>query len=485
VTSWFAVDKAGLAKLLEKRGKSFAIFELVQNAWDTDTGEVRIMLKKLAGKPAAMLIVEDDDPNGFADLAHSYTLFAESVKKNDPTKRGRFNLGEKLVLALCQHAEVASTKGTVIFKADGSREKNRTKTTQGSVFSATIRMNQAEYDEVCDEIHKLIPPVHTIFNGETILQRMPIAEFEASLPTIKADDEGNLARTTRKTVVKVYEPRSGEVASIYEMGIPVVETNDAYHLDVQQKVPVNLDRDNVPPSYLRKLRALVLNETFDKLDPDDAKSTWVSDALAHEDVEADAVDYTMTQRFGKKRAIYDPSDVEANNRLAAEGYAIVHGGSLSKEAWGNVKRFNAAAPAGALRPTPKPYSEDPDADPVDIVPKDKWTRGMIEVAALIQRLGVELLDRDVTVTVVNTSNGFVACYGRDTASMDLNLRRLGHLWFRHWRVRLPAVLDLIIHEFAHHHESNHLSEGYYNALSKLGGQMTELALRKPELFEDL
>lgn len=485
MTSWFAVDKAGLAKLLEKRGKSFAIFELVQNAWDTDTGEVRIMLKKLAGKPAAVLVVEDDDPNGFANLAHAYTLFAESVKKDDPTKRGRFNLGEKLVLALCSEARVASTKGTVIFHSDGLRSKTRARTEKGSVFTATIRMNQAEYDETCEEIHRLIPPIHTTFNGETVLQRMPIAEFEASLPTVKADDEGNLTRTTRKTTVKVYEPLSGEVASIYELGIPVVETNDAYHLDVQQKVPVNLDRDNVPPSYLRKLRALVLNETFDKLDPDDAKSTWVSDALAHEDVEAPAVDFTMTQRFGKKRAIYDPSDVEANNRLASEGYAIVHGGSLSREAWGNVKRFSAATPAGTLRPTPKPYSEDPDADPVDIVSEDKWTVGMNAVAVLIHRLGVELLDRDVTVTVVNTSNGFTACYGRDTASMDLNLRRLGHNWFNTWHKNIAEVLDLIIHEFAHEFESNHLSEGYYNALSKLGGKMAELALRRPELFEDL
>jgi hypothetical protein len=33
---WFDVDKQGLAKLLERRGKAFAIMELIQNAWDTN-----------------------------------------------------------------------------------------------------------------------------------------------------------------------------------------------------------------------------------------------------------------------------------------------------------------------------------------------------------------------------------------------------------------------------------------------------------------
>ena len=32
---WFSVDKQGLGKILERRGgRLFAIFELIQNAWD-------------------------------------------------------------------------------------------------------------------------------------------------------------------------------------------------------------------------------------------------------------------------------------------------------------------------------------------------------------------------------------------------------------------------------------------------------------------
>ncbi len=480
--SWFDVDKEGLAKIIEKRGKSFAIFELIQNAWDTDTDWVKVSLEKIPGKPQARLIVEDNHPDGFTDLTHAYTLFAESEKKGDPSKRGRYNLGEKLVLALCVEATVVSTKGTVVFAQDGTRQKKRTKRESGSVFNAVIRMTQAEFDEVEQEMFFLIPPIPTYYNGTLLEQDQPIKTFEATLQTVKSDEEGNLSRTKRKTVVEVYDAHGlDETAGwIFEMGIPVVETGDKFHVNVLQKVPLSLDRDNVPPSYLRQIRAEVLNATHELLDEEDATAVWVDDALSHDDVEEDAVDSVMTDRFGVKRAVYDPSDPEANNRLVSQGYTLIHGGSLSKEAWGNVRRYGSARASGQIAPTPKPYSQDPNASPVDRVDPSKYTQGMKDVVALIERLGDELLDVPVSVTIVNTSNGFSACFGG--GDFDLNLRRLGHKWFNNWRDNIANVLDLIIHEFGHHYSDNHLSEEYHDALTSLGGRMAALALKKPGIF---
>jgi len=119
---WFDVDKEGLAKIMERRGgKTFAIFELIQNGWDQNVMRVDVSLTPVDGRPAAMLVVEDDDPEGFADLSHAFTLFAESVKKSDPSKRGRFNLGEKLVLACCNLATITTTTGAVEFASTGRR----------------------------------------------------------------------------------------------------------------------------------------------------------------------------------------------------------------------------------------------------------------------------------------------------------------------------------------------------------------------------
>jgi hypothetical protein len=37
---WFTVDKAGLAAILERRGKAFALAELISNAWDSGAQNV-------------------------------------------------------------------------------------------------------------------------------------------------------------------------------------------------------------------------------------------------------------------------------------------------------------------------------------------------------------------------------------------------------------------------------------------------------------
>jgi hypothetical protein len=40
-----------------------------------------------------------------------------------------------------------------------------------------------------------------------------------------------------------------QIAVLYEMGLPIVETGDRWHGNVAPKAPLNRDRDNVPPRY--------------------------------------------------------------------------------------------------------------------------------------------------------------------------------------------------------------------------------------------
>src|SRR5208282_82456 len=106
-------------------------------------------------------------------------------------------------------------------------------------------------------------------NGKLLPTRTLVTTFDAILPTVLADEEGVLRKTTRKTQVSVYEPLPSETPTLYEMGIPVVETGDRFHVDVGQKVPLNMDRDNVTPAYLRAVRVAVLNATHEILDQPD------------------------------------------------------------------------------------------------------------------------------------------------------------------------------------------------------------------------
>ena len=77
------VDPKGLAKLLERKGPEWLVFELVQNAWDTRSEVCHISVEAVPGKPRVHIAVMDEDPDGFKDLSHAWTLFAESEKKDN------------------------------------------------------------------------------------------------------------------------------------------------------------------------------------------------------------------------------------------------------------------------------------------------------------------------------------------------------------------------------------------------------------------
>jgi hypothetical protein len=479
---WFNVDKTGLSKQAEEHGTGRLVGELVQNALDeAGVTQIAVTLALVPGRPLADLAVEDDSPEGFKDLSHAYTLFADSYKRANPEQRGQYNFGEKLVLAVCESASISTTKGTVLFTATGRIEKPRQKRQRGSVFQGRIKMTREEYPHVCDYLRSLLLPENIVvtFNGDRLQPREPLRTFEVSLETPVADDQGVMRPRVRKTQVSIYEPLPGELPSLYEMGLPIVETGDKWHINIGQRVPLNRDRDNVKPAYLQAVRVAVLNAAHDLLTTEeDATAGWCKLAGSDDRCSDQAIKHLIRLRFGDKVAAPDPSDIEAMKAFQAQGGTIVVG--LSKGEWANVKRAGAVLPAGQICPTAKPYSLDPTADPVNVIPEEKWTEGMRKVAEYARFLARELMDVQVTVSVVHTTNNFGACYG--SGRLDFNLLRLGHKWFA--QGISEGVDRLLIHEFAHQYSGDHLSEEYHDALCLLGARLKKLALDKPEAFRE-
>lgn len=478
---WFDVDRRGLSQLIAARGKAMLVHELVQNAWDAPgTTRVTITLSRPAGSRNVTIRVEDDSPEGFKNLAHAFTLFAPSDKKTDATARGRFNLGEKLVIAMCDEASIETTKGTVVFTDDG-RGSSRRKRKAGSVFTGSVKLTADEVAEVMDAARRLIPPpgIATTINGEPLAARAPSATFNASLPTELADAEGVMRATERKCEIRVYDPLPGETPSLYEMGIPVVDTGDRWHVEVMQKVPLNMQRDNVRPSYLARLRALVLEHMYPQLSADDANAVWVHDAFKRhgKNLPAEAVCKVLDLRFGDKRVSFDPSDPEANKRAVAAGYVVVHGSQMSRAEWAVVRHLDAIPAAGRVTPSPQPYSAS--GDPLKILTEDRWTPTMRQVVAYAEELGRRLLGKPIEVVIVNDITWrFAATYG-PASPLTLNLGTLGHRWFEG---ELEPINRLLIHEFSHDRVSDHLDTKFADEHARLGARMVELALAEPELF---
>jgi hypothetical protein len=461
---WFDVDRAGLAKILKRKGVEFAVFELVQNAWDeAGVTKVDVLLQPATGGHA-ILTVEDDSSEGFSDLRHSYTLFAESAKKGNAEQRGRFNLGEKLVLSLCERAKITTTKGAVLFDQNG-RSEVRGKRKHGSLVEMVIKISKAEIKTIEQEITKLLPPttIKTTFNGVEIASRTPAHTFRTILLTEVADAEGALRRTNRTTTVNCYRVNDGETAHIYEMGIPVVEHDCAFHVDVMQKVPLTLDRENVTGRFLTCLRTAIFNATHQDLTTEDITHEWAQTAIESPDAKPEAVKDYMSKRFGEKRVSFDLSDREANNKAVAEGYTLVHGSMLSKAAWSNVREVEAITPAGQMFPT----QPDNVIGHENVEPNDN----MQAVADYAHKLAELLLGCSITVKFGAQASNELASWCSRT--LQFNVTNLGRGWFDLEHNRLK-VDDLIIHEFGHHYESNHLSAKYNDALSKLAAKAMQL-----------
>jgi len=472
---WFAIDKAGLAALTARRDKSFLFAEALANSWDAPgTSRVDVITTRTPGRPEAEIRFVDDSPEGFVDLSHAFTLFATTDKRANAEQRGRFNLGEKLSLAVAKSARITSTKGTLTFDASGRRRSAQPRTTVGTEISLLVPITAAELDAAVDQVMTYIAPVPTFINGVQIPARTSLTTFQAKLPTELQGEDGNMRRTERITDLTLY-PAAAGAGRLYELGIPVCETGDTFDVDIGQKVPLSLERESVTDAYLRRVRAAVLANAAHLLDESAAKTSWVTAALEAENLPDHAVAAVIRQRYGDKAVIFDPSDPEANKIAVSRGYTVVHGGAFSGAAWTSIRDAGALKPAGQVTPSPSPWAESgtaatpiaPDAD-------------MARFAAWCVRLGEALLGVSIAVEFYARFNDpqTAAAYGG--RRLQLSTGRLGRAWFR--GPLREEQLDLVLHEFGHHYSDDHLSRDYYKALTRLGAKAAFLALTTPCLF---
>jgi hypothetical protein len=473
--NWFSVDKKGLADIVARRHKSFILFEMLQNAWDEDCTTVSVTVIPVPNKPFVDLVIEDDSDTGFSTLSHAFTLFAESEKKGDTQKRGRFNLGEKLVLSLCKTAEILSTTGGIRFDEKG-RHALRGCRDKGSIITLRLRMSRAEMDECLSGVQQVIVPSHitTSVNGEIIKEKTPLLCYKQSLPTEISGDNGQLRRTKRITDVAVYIVEQG-TGWLYEMGIPVVFTGDDFDVDVQQKIPVNLDRDNVSPAYLKQIRRQLLIETVDNLAQDSLQNTWIMDALSSPELPETVVKKVILEKFGEQVVSYDPNDPEANKRAVAAGYTVLHGRQFNKAQWKNFRDHSVVQPSSAFFKTPKPFSDDPDAQSLVMLKKSDWSETQSLLINKLEHLSKKLIGVPVSISIANDPSwGFNGSFSRQGCHMILNQGTLGRQWFSLGITE--EVLALVIHELGHYYASDHLSSGYYDALCMLGARMALLGV---------
>ena len=104
---------------------------------------------------------------------------------------------------------------------------------------------------------------------------------------------------------------------------------------------------------------------------------------------------------------------------------------------------------------------------------------MIVVANLAKMIAHRCLDITIKVKFVACKEAnTLAQYGDRT--LTFNVSQLGEQWFK---PRLDAIIiDLIIHELGHEY-GWHTETRYQDAITKIAGRLTILALEEPKVFE--
>lgn len=492
---WFAAHKDGLRqvaeRLVERRGFGIVGAELYQNVMDTSATECIINVDLMPGRPVAELSVIDNGP-GYTDLSHAWTVYAPSEKKSDPTKAGRFNVGCKVALSFCRKARVHTTSGTVEFDGEGRHEYPRRKRESGTEFWAEIDITRPRYEELLQYMQKIIvrPGLTLTVNRKPIFPRHPMHIFETTLQTEIGDE---LRKSNRKTEVQIFEVPEGETAMLYELGIPVVGTDDKWHYNVMQKVPLNVDRDNVTPGYLKSVRTFVFNELHTEITKDETTDSWVNEAAGDERCTEEATSSFMDKKFGEKRVAFDGNNPDANAAALTAGYQIIPPRGLTPGQRANAKETGALHSSSVAFPNAGrgAYSNNPDAEPVQKIPKEKWTPAMELIHEYTTDLGWKLLDDNVCVEFVLckkfVGKRWAACFfsGRESLGGSLfhyNKFVLGNRFFENgFTDKLDA---LIIHEFAHYYVGNHATDEFHDACCDLGARLAHLAIENPRFFRN-
>jgi hypothetical protein len=73
--NWLEIDVLGLRRTLERKGKAWAIFELLQNSWDNNATRVNVTITKPNKNGMSPLTCRDNAPEGYRDLSEAHTLF--------------------------------------------------------------------------------------------------------------------------------------------------------------------------------------------------------------------------------------------------------------------------------------------------------------------------------------------------------------------------------------------------------------------------
>lgn len=468
----FEVDLKGMRELQGARELWRLVKEIPVNVFDEFNREdvkikptfCHVTIEPVEGHRQIEVAAEDDG-QGFQNLEDAYTLFRSTPKRQQPEVAGRFNLGEKELMAQAITGAITTTSGTVEFPPDGSRKVNRwRKRETGTRVWAVLPMTKEGLETCIVMLRRLMPPqgLEYTVNGEQVTASASICKTSAYLSTVIQEAPGQpMRQTSRRTAVHIYNGQPE--AWLYELGCPIQPIECSYSVDIRQKVPMPPERDTVASYYLQDVFACVAEAMVTKLSEDQVSESWIKQALEDSATTLETAKEIIKRRHGDKAVLWSTNQ-EANEKAMEAGFTVIPKTALSpaeRSLYTKAGVFHSGDLFGR------------ETAPADIV---EPTKEMQRIARFAKALAEVLLGIDIAVIFYcQKYNPDAAQYGN--GALSFNVERLGKNWFRNIR---PEVTGVILHELAHHGSNGqHLPHGpeYVQRLDYLAGKLFHAMLR--------
>ncbi len=332
---WLAVSTEGFSEQQRGRPLTHLVKELVQNALDSvgSAGRIDLVITPTGPRTASVRCV--DDGPGAEDLTQLNIVFVTG-KKDGVTQRGRMGRGFKELLSIATRARVRSRDQELVFTVgDGGARRvvHQRSMEWHHGFEAALEIEHDEADKTLDGYFQsfLFPVGVTLsVNGVAVLARPVHREVDARLTTERFA-KGRWEKPALVARVHLVAMREGEVPLIYEMGIPVceVEWSEPYHCDVQQRCPMNPNRDAVMSGYPARVHKACLPALLSEMTTERALAAWVGEAAQTAD---DAVQKAVVVKaFGEGVVRAVPATGKFDHNADAEelGNTVVHSAHMT------------------------------------------------------------------------------------------------------------------------------------------------------------
>jgi hypothetical protein len=277
--------------------------------------------------------------------------------------------------------------------------------------------------------------------------------------------------------VRLYKVRQGEQAVLYEKGLPVVDLECEWHVDVQQKVPLNTERNNVSHAYQKAIYVAVVNAMCEVIPEENAATNWVQTAISDNRISDEAVKTLATKQFGTKFCLASTTDSGSDKEAVSHEYKVIPRNALNKDQKRIFKRVGIGMASDQVENGK--FKKDADLSG-EVVPTEELESAEHEFEKFIMVVSPRLIEHEVTVQFIDDAGVPIEGCTQWRKNSYVFTVNLAHHDCNDWL----ANLELVLHELAHHKVQNndHLKQLFYDTVTELGAKMTRLALEEPELF---